>query len=77
MFKLHPNAIIGGASGLAGGALVVYLFGLEHVNVDVYAAGAIFTAASSLVLFVGHNGLAGVWSFVKHGSASAPKPPAK
>jgi len=45
----------------------VYLLGLAHVHIDLYAAGAIFAAVSSLVLFVGRNGIEGVWSLVKFG----------
>lgn len=72
----HPNAVIGGASGAGGGALIIYILGLFHAHIDLYAAGLIFTAASSLVLFVGRNGLAGVWAFLKHGtSGSKPAPP--
>lgn len=71
----HPNAIVGGASGLSGGALVVYLLGVFHVHPSLYVAGIIFTAASSLVLFIGRNGLAGVWNFVKHGTGSTPAAP--
>lgn len=68
----HPNAVVGGASGLSGGAIVVYLLGLFHVHPSLYVAGIIFTAASSVALFVGRNGLAGVWNFLKHGTSGAP-----
>lgn len=67
----HPNAVVGGASGLSGGAIVVYLLGLAHVHPSLYVAGAIFTVASSLALFIGRNGLAGVWRLVKSGTGPA------
>lgn len=72
----HPNAIVGGASGAGGGALVVYLLGLLHAHIDLYAAGLIFTAASSLALFIGRNGIRGVWNLVKNGTGQAAAPPA-
>lgn len=61
----HPNAIIGGASGISGGALVVYGLGLVGVHPSLYVAGVIFTAASSAALFVGRNGAIGTWLAVK------------
>ena len=70
----NPNAVVGGAGGAGGGALVIYILGLFKVHVDVYAAGLIFTAVSSAVLWIGRDGLKGIIGSVWHGSA--PKPPA-
>lgn len=70
----NPNAVIGGGSGLGGGAIVVYVLSLFHVHVDTYAAGAIFVAVSAVVLFIGREGLAGLAETILHGN-KPPVPP--
>lgn len=74
----HPNAIVGGLSGLSGGAIVIYVLGLVGVHPSLYEAGIIFTLISSAALFVGRNGAVGTWKFVRQTflyGKKAPAPP--
>lgn len=74
----NPNAVVGGTSGIGGGALVVFLLSLVHVSISAYAGVAIAGAIATAVLWVGRltrdGGLIGVWNRLLHGDPP-PKPP--
>lgn len=55
----HPNAIAGGVSGVGGGVFVVYLLHQFGYEVDPMLGAVIAGALSTVVLFVGRNGLRG------------------
>lgn len=63
----NPNAVVGGGSGASLGLGVVWLLGKAGVSLDTYTAGLVVSGVSTLVLFIGRNGLAGVWRFLIHG----------
>jgi len=63
----HPNATVAGGTSGAGVALV-WLLGYLGVHISAEVAVVIAGALTTLVLFVGRNGLAGVWNLVKHGT---------
>jgi hypothetical protein len=75
----NPNAVIGGGSGLGGGALVVYALSLVGIHVDAYGAVAIASAAATAVLWAGRieaaGGIAGIWNRIMHGKPAPPAPP--
>jgi putative flippase GtrA len=56
----HPNALVGGGSGIGGGLVVVYVLSLAGVDVDPMIAAAIAGGCSALVLFVGREGIRGL-----------------
>lgn len=69
----HPNAVIGGAGGGSGlGTLTVWLLGRYHVHLTQEQAAAIAGGVAALVLFVGRNGLRGVWRTIMDGSGRRP-----
>lgn len=73
----NPNAVIGGGSGLGGGAIVIFLLSLVHVTVSAYAAVAIAGAVTGAVLWIGREGgIAGIWNKILHGTTTPPAPPA-
>lgn len=67
--KPHPNAAVaGGTTGV--GLLIIWLLGLLGVTLSAEAGAAIAGAATTVVLFIGRNGIAGAWRLLLHG-----KPP--
>ena len=69
----NPNALVGGASALGGGEIVVNLARLFGWDISTGWALAIAGAASYVVLFIGRNGLVGCWNVVKFGTGGRPK----
>lgn len=73
----NPNAVIGGGSGLGGGALVIWALSLVGLHPNAYAAAAIAAAVTVVVLWIGripaNGGIAGIWNKYMHGK---PAPPA-
>jgi hypothetical protein len=69
----NPNAIIGGGSALVGGQIVLNV--AKALGYDLSAGWALTTGAAltSVVLFVGRNGFAGVWNLLKFGTGGKPK----
>lgn len=66
----NTPAVAGGATG--AGVLVVWLLGHFGVDVSAEAGVAIGGGTIAVLLFVGHNGLRGVWRRVLYGD---PPPP--
>lgn len=69
----NPNALVGGASGLIGAQLVLNIAKQFGWDVSPGWAVTIAAGASYVILFIGRNGLAGVWSLLKFGSGGKPK----
>lgn len=67
----NPNALVGGPiSTLGGGELVINIAKAFGQNISAGWALTIAGAVTYAVLFVGREGLAGVWNLVKHGTQS-------
>ena len=67
----NPNAAASGGTGLVAVGIVWFLGNVwPHAAISAELAAGIATAASTVVLFFGRNGLAGVWAKIKHGSGS-------
>ena len=64
----HPNAVIGGAAGIGGGEIVVEIADRLGWTLSTGWGIAIAGGITSVVLFVGRNGLKGVWRTVVHGN---------
>lgn len=69
----NPNALAGGAAGLIGAQLVLNLAKLLGWDISPGWAVTIAAGASYVVLYVGRNGLAGVWGLLKFGTGGPPK----
>jgi len=75
----NPNAgVAGGGTGL--GVLLVWLLGHFHVSLTGEEAAAIAGAIPTIILFIGREGLAGIWATLMHGKQKPPptvlQPPA-
>lgn len=68
----NPNALVGAVSGIGGGQIVINLARLFGWNVSTGWALTIAGAATYVVLFVGRNGLVGVWHVLKFGAGNTP-----
>jgi len=64
----HPNATVGTISGIGGGEIVVNVAQALGYHISTGWGITIAGALTGLVLFVGRNGVKGVWSFFVHGS---------
>jgi uncharacterized membrane protein YuzA (DUF378 family) len=63
----HPNAAAAGGTTGAG-VLAVWLLGsVFHVDLSAELGAVIAGATTTVFLFVGRRGLAGVWHLVIHG----------
>lgn len=71
----NPNATVAaGGSGLS--VLVVWLAGnVFHWTLSAEDGAIVAGAVASAVLFVGRNGLAGIWNRLMHGNKPAPPAP--
>lgn len=67
--KSHPNAVIGGGSGIGGGVLVVWALSLAGVEVPPEVAAVIAGVIGTAVLFIGHKGFRGLASLLWRGGA--------
>ena len=69
----HPNAAVaGGGTGLS--VFVVWLLGHFHVALSAEDGAIVAGAVATVVLFVGKNGLVGLWNLLKHGNNPPPTP---
>jgi hypothetical protein len=68
----NPNALVGGISGVAGGEIVVNIAKLFHQHISTGWGITIAAGVSYAVLFLGRNGLAGVWNLIMHGGKTSP-----
>lgn len=66
----HPNAIIGGVTGSAGGALIVWVASMAGVDIPAEVAPLVAGAVTALVLAIGREGIRGVVHSVWDGGAS-------
>lgn len=66
----NPNALVGGVAGIGGGQIVVNLASACGWDISTGWALTIAGAATYVVLFVGKNGLVGVWNLLKFGTAA-------
>ena len=67
MKNAHPNATVAGGTSGAGVALV-WLLGYLGVHISAEIAVVIAGALTTLALFVGRNGVAGVWRLIVNGN---------
>jgi ABC-type enterobactin transport system permease subunit len=66
----NPNAVVGGASGIGGGALVVAVLDLAGVQVtNPYLATTIAGAVTAVALFIGRNGIVGAFRMIWRGKS--------
>lgn len=63
----NPNAVIGGSSGVGGGVVVVYALTLVGIDVDPMVGAAIAGVISAVVLYVGREGVRGLFRLVWRG----------
>lgn len=67
----HPNATVALVTGSGGGSLVAWLLDdVAHLNVSAAACAAIAGVVAAAALFVGRNGLKGVWNKIINGSGA-------
>ena len=69
----NPNAAVAGTSGGLS-VFVVWLLGRFHVALSAEEGAVIAGVAASVVLFVGRNGIGGVWGRIMHGNKAPAKP---
>lgn len=63
----HPNAAVaGGTTGV--GVVVVWLLGHFGVAVSAEVGAAIAGGAAAAALFIGRNGITGVWRRIVYGA---------
>lgn len=66
----NPNAAVAGTSSGIGVFVIWVLTNVwPKVDLSAEAGGAIVGAVATVLLFVGRNGLAGVWRIIVHGGA--------
>lgn len=66
----HPNAVVGGSSGIGIGALAVWLAGLAGLDMPPEIGAVVGGAVAALALLIGRQGIVGVWRRIKFGDAS-------
>lgn len=71
----NPNAAVGTVSTIGGGEIVVNIAKLFGWSISTGWGIAIAGALSGLVLFIGREGVVGVWNTVVHGSKKPPAVP--
>jgi hypothetical protein len=64
----HPNATTAGVSGIGGGAAVVEILDQAGVHVSGPVGALIAGSLATVALFVGRNGLRGVWNAILNGT---------
>lgn len=64
----HPNATTSFVGGTGLGTLLVYGLRLAGVDLEPEASAAIATSLAAVILFIGRNGLLGVWRLLLRGS---------
>lgn len=62
----HPNATLAGGTTSVG-VIVVWLLGRYHVNLSAESGAAIAGGASTILLWIGRNGLLGAWNKLLRG----------
>ena len=67
----NPNAAVAGTSGGLS-VLVVWLLGRFHVSLSAEEGAVVAGGLASVVLFVGRNGIGGVWARIMHGNKVKP-----
>jgi len=65
----NPNAAVAGGTSSLAVALVWFLGNVwPHVALSAELGAVIAGGVSTVLLFIGRNGLAGLWEKIKHGS---------
>lgn len=72
--KTNPNTNAGGIGGAIGVA-ITWLLGHYHVALSPEAGAAIATGTAALVLYIGRDGLGGVFRILWRGTARKKSPP--
>lgn len=71
----HPNATVAGGSTGAG-ALIVLILSKLHITLTAYEGLLIAGGIGTIILFIGRNGISGVWHTVWRGNKPAVPPAA-
>jgi len=65
----NPNAAVAGGTSSLAVAVVWFLGNVwPHVALSAELGAVIAGGVSTVLLFIGRNGLAGLWEKIKHGS---------
>lgn len=73
--KDNPNAAVGAGGGVGVVGIVWFAGNVwPKVQLSAEAGAAIATSASTVLVFLGRNGLSGLWRIIRYGS-STPRPP--
>lgn len=67
---VRTSAVGGGAAGIGGGAVVVYLLSLIGVDITPYAAAAVAGAASTAATVILRLGVKGVFRVIWEGEGN-------
>ena len=72
----NPNAAVAGGTSSLAVAVVWFLGNVwPHVALSAELGAVIAGGISTVLLFVGRNGAAGVWNLIKHGSRASKDTP--
>lgn len=71
--KGNPNALVGLGGGVGGAQIVLNLARIWGWHISPGWATGIAGAATYVVLYIGREGLAGVWHGLMHGFNNQPK----
>ena len=56
----HPNALVGGGSGIGAGVLIVLIASKLGLELSAYEGAVIAGGAAAAALFIGRNGVRGL-----------------
>lgn len=68
----NPNALVGAGAAGVGGQIVLEVTSWFHWTISTGLAIWIAAGIAGVVLFVGRDGLAGVWERVRYGTSGKP-----
>ena len=72
--RTNPNTNAGAIGG-ALGVLVTWLLGHYHVTLSAEDGAAISTGIAALILYIGRDGLRGLFHDIWRGNKTPPTPP--
>ena len=76
MANTNPNATVAGGTSAVGVAVVWFLGNIwPKVSISAELGAAIAGGASTILLYIGREGVAGLWRRIIHGNASPPAAP--
>ena len=67
----HPNATVGAVSGVGGGQIVVNIAKALGYTISTGWGITIAGGLTAVALFIGRNGIKGVWRKLMNGSVSS------